>query len=89
MHLVKYYMDLCQPCKELEGVLSGIDLGDITYESLNIYDQDRLELTNLKVRGAPTCILYEDATKQVELRRFTGSTSRKNLMVWLGLEEPT
>lgn len=89
MHLVKYYMDLCQPCKELDRVLSEIDLGEITYESLDIYKQDRLELTNLKVRGAPTMILYEDATKQVEIKRFTGSMSKNNLMIWLGLQEPS
>lgn len=85
MHLVKYYMDSCAPCKELDKVLSQVDLGGITYESLDIFQQDRLEIQRIAVRGAPTMILYEDGSKQTEIKRITGSMSKKQLEVWLGL----
>lgn len=88
MHLVKYHMPNCAPCLELERNLNSLDLGSITLECLDVFEQDRLTIQNLRVKGAPTMILYTDATKQVEIKRFTGSLSRNNLAIWLGLEEP-
>ena len=87
MHLVKYYMNLCQPCKELDKALLTLDLGSITYENRDIYEEPRLKLQNLGIRGVPTMVLYADDSCEVEIKRSTGSMSPARLKAWLGLDD--
>ena len=83
MKLVKYQSAWCQSCKTQSSLLNTIDLGDIVLEQVDIDNLDMQQLSKVKVHGIPTLILYDDQGN--ELKRKTGSLTKKQLQDFLGL----
>ena len=84
MKLVKYQSAWCQSCKTQTSLLNTIDLGDIILEQIDIDNLDMQQLSKVKVHGIPTLILYDNQGN--EIKRKSGSLTKKQLEVFLGLE---
>ena len=84
MKLVKYQSAWCQSCKTQTSLLNAIDLGDIILEQMDIDNLDMQQLSKVKVHGIPTLILYDNQGN--ELKRKTGSLTKKQLEDFLGLD---
>ena len=84
MKLIKYQAAWCQSCKTQTSLLNTIDLGDIVLEQIDIDNTDVQQLSKVKVHGIPTLILYDNQGN--ELRRKSGALTKKQLEVFLGLD---
>lgn len=84
MRLLKFGSAWCQSCKTQTALLNSLDLSEYILEQIDIDNLDRQYLSKMKVSGIPTLILQDDHGN--ELRRKTGSLTKKQLQDFLGLD---
>ena len=84
MKVILYSAQWCSSCQTVKQALNSICTEDLEIEVLDVDTLGMQALSKVGIKGIPSLILYDNQGN--EIKRKSGSLTKKQLEVFLGLE---
>ena len=84
MKVILYSAQWCSSCQTVKQSLNSICTEDLEIEVLDVDTLGMQALSKVGIKGIPSLILYDNQGN--EIKRKSGSLTKKQLEVFLGLE---
>ena len=85
MKVSVYSASWCASCGTLKQALNSIPTNDLEIEILDVDTLGMQALSKVGIKGIPSLILYDNQGN--ELKRQSGALTKKQLEVFLGLDQ--